>query len=201
LFDASRANAVIVAVVEPSSNMDAAEVDMVSAETTLVVAEDDATTCTLTDAVKLPDVAVTVMIRIEGSPAMLRVATAAPVASVVALVTATPPESAAKVTTTPEIKLFVELRARTVMVADAEPSDGMDVALEVAVSEAALTVVVVPVPVVPLVPVVDDVEDVELALRSASELPPQAASIKLQNRAVMDKTLRILFLIPLFAVR
>jgi hypothetical protein len=117
-----------------------------------------------------------VMVLMDESPAVERVAVAEPVASVVAWVTAMPPELAANVTTTPEIRLLAELRAKTVMVAGAEPSEGIDVTLDVAVSDAGTTVgvVVVVVVVVPVDPVVPAV--VEPEVLSEVELPPHAAS-------------------------
>ena len=106
------------------------------------------------------------MVRGVASPAVDNVAVAEPVESVVGCVTCTPPESAENVTTTPEIRSFDEFLASTVMVAVAEPSDGIELTLDIAVSEAATTggVVVpvpvpVPVPVVPVVPVVPEVPD------------------------------------------
>ena len=54
----------------------------------------------------VPAVAVTVMERSVGSPAVPRVAVASPLAPVVAVVTAKPPEVAPKVTGTPVMKLL-----------------------------------------------------------------------------------------------
>ena len=139
LLLASRASAVIVAVVEPSLRMVGELLESVSCETCEVVAEDDGTTCTCTVAVSPEAVAVTVMVRVTESPAVDSVAVAAPVASVVPCVTAMPPELAEKVTSTPEIRSLAEFRARTVMVAVVEPSDGIDVALVIAVSDEATT--------------------------------------------------------------
>jgi hypothetical protein len=75
------------------------------------------------------------MVLIVESPAVDKVALAAPVASVVACVTARPPEVAANATVTPDIRLLFASRARTVMVAVVEPSDRIDVALVIAVSD------------------------------------------------------------------
>ena len=72
-----------------------------------------------------PTVAVTVILRLVGSPAAESVAMAAPVASVVACVTVMPPDVAAKPTVTPLTKLLLLLRTRTVMVAAFELSDGI----------------------------------------------------------------------------
>jgi hypothetical protein len=107
--------------------------------TALVAADELLTTATLTVAVRPPAVAVTVMVRGLLSPAVVKVASADPVVSVVPCVTATPPELDEKVTRTPEMRSFAALRAKTVMVALAEPSAGMDDALDTAVSEAGLT--------------------------------------------------------------
>ena len=106
------------------------------------------------------------------------VAVAAPEESVVARVTAMPPELAAKETVTPEIRLFDELRANTVMVAEAEPSKGTDVMFDIAVSDVGVEVVV-PLPELPLpvlLPVADDLAAVRVS-------PPQPAKNTVQANA------------------
>jgi hypothetical protein len=82
-------------------------------------------TATGTVAVLLPAVAVTVMVRLAGSPAALKVAVAAPFALVVAWVTVKPPEVAEKLTATPDTNWFCALRTSAVMVADLLLSDGI----------------------------------------------------------------------------
>jgi hypothetical protein len=72
-----------------------------------------------------PTVAVTVMLRLVGSPAAESDAVAVPVASVVPWVTVRPPEVAAKVTGTPVTKLLLAFLTRTLIVADFELSDGI----------------------------------------------------------------------------
>jgi hypothetical protein len=175
LFEASRANAETVAVVDPSLRMDLTLLDMVRDFTALVAAEEVGTTCTLTVAVIPEAVAVTVMVLVVESPAVDRVAVADPLASVVPVTTAIPPESAENVTATPDIRSFDALRASTVMVAVAEPSEGMEVALEVAVSDEAVAVPVVPVPV-----------PVEPAPVIVWEPPPQPARTAAANQPMID---------------
>jgi hypothetical protein len=72
-----------------------------------------------------PTVAVTVMFRLVGSPAAESIAIAAPDESVVAWVTVSPPDEAAKDTGTPLTKLLLALRTRTVIVAAFELSEGI----------------------------------------------------------------------------
>jgi hypothetical protein len=144
LLAASRARAEMVAVVDPSDRMYDVLLVTTSVLTVVVDAEELATTCTWAVAVKVPAVAVTVMVLTVESPAVDNVALAAPVASVVACVTARPPEVAENATVTPGIRLLVASRARTVMVAVVEPSERMDVALVIAVSDVRVVEVVVP---------------------------------------------------------
>jgi hypothetical protein len=121
----------------------------------------------------VPAVAVTVIVRGVLSPAVDKVAVASPFVSVVACVIATPPELAENDTTTPEIRSFAELRASTVIVAVAEPSEGIDVALLIAVSEAGVWTwepLLVPLEVPLLVPPLEELSPVIVLA------PPQAAS-------------------------
>jgi hypothetical protein len=104
-------------------------------------------------------------------------------------VTATPPELAENATVTPEIKSFAEFRASTVIVAVVVPSAEMDDALDIAVSEAGVTVgvvVPVPVPVVPVPVVVDPVVLVPVSPVIDLELPPQAASTRAPTKTSID---------------
>jgi hypothetical protein len=87
--------------------------------------------------------------------------------------------------------LFDEFLARTVMVADTEPSEGMDVTLDMAVSVAGTTVAVV-VPVVPVVPVVVVPDSPVMACG----LPPHAANNAAAATQAIIRNLRIRFLIP-----
>jgi hypothetical protein len=157
---------------------------IVSDATVVVVAEAVLSTCTFTVAVSPEALAVTVMVLGVVSPAVERTAVAAPLAPVVACVTAMPPESDENVTGTLAIKLFAVLSASAVMVALADPSDGMEVALVATVSAAAVAGgVVVPVPVVPVpvvpVPVVPvPVLLVPLPPKFLLPLQPVASSIK-----------------------
>jgi len=128
LFEASRASAEMIALVEPSVRIEETPELRVSVDTAVVAAEDVETTCTLTVAVSEPDVAVTVIVRGVASPAVERVAVAAPLESVVEEITAMPPELAANVTGTSATRLWAAFRARTVMVAVVEPSEAMEVA-------------------------------------------------------------------------
>jgi hypothetical protein len=171
----------MVELVEPSLKMVAALLLKVSAATAVVWADEVASTSTLTVAVSVPEVAVTVMVRGVESPAVDRVASAAPLVSVVAWVIATPPESAANATVTPEIRSFEELRASTVMVAVAEPSEGIEVALLIAVSELAWEV---PPLLLPLLP---PLLLLLLPVRAVMLSPLQAASNNVPNKATIDK--------------
>ena len=100
-----------------------------------MVVELAGTTCTVVPLLQdPPDVAVTVIVRVVELAAVESVAVAEPVVSVVAhpllpFVTTRPPELALKQTCTPAIKLLSLFRARAVMVAVAEPSDGIVVTL------------------------------------------------------------------------
>jgi hypothetical protein len=116
--------------------MDGELLDITRDDTVVVEAEDVATTWTSMVAVRPSAVAVTVMVRGVDTPAVERVAIAEPVESVTGWVTSKPPDVDSKLTGTPAMRLFDELSASTVIVAVTEPSDGMDVALLVAVSAA-----------------------------------------------------------------
>jgi hypothetical protein len=113
------------------------------------------------------------VLRVE-SPAVDKVAVAAPTASVVACVTARPPEVAANATVTPGIRLFFVSRARTVMVAVVEPSDRMDVALVIAVSDATPAV---PVVATPTVAVPDTVPAVAVTVIDVPVATPDAVRV------------------------
>ena len=78
--------------VDPSDRIDVGEALSDNAATGL--AEPVAITCTVVDAVKSPEVAVTVMTRKLGSNPVVSVAVTAPVASVVVLLTSNAPELA-----------------------------------------------------------------------------------------------------------
>ena len=84
-----------------------------------------ATTCTATVDWSVPAVAVTLIVRSELSPAVTKVATAAPEASVVAGEPETPPEEAVKTTGMPDNKVLFPSRTNAVIVTLAEPSDGI----------------------------------------------------------------------------
>jgi hypothetical protein len=152
-----------------------------------IVTDDDpeaATTWTLTGAKRPPAAAVTTIVRSVESPAVLSVAVALPLLSVVASVTATPPEVAVNVTGTPAIRLLPGSRTSAVIVADAEPSAGMVVALVVAVTAATFAAAD---PAAPPVPLVLGNEATELPV----SLPPQAESRR-TARAMNVLDLRIL---------
>ncbi len=86
------------------------------------------------------------------------------------------------------MRSFDELRANTVMIAVVEPSEAMDVALDVAVSDAGTTVgVVVVVPVVPVVPEVPEVPVVDVAVSPVIDLdvPPQPAA-RTPSKTIID---------------
>lgn len=83
------------------------------------------TTLTGTVAVLPCAVAVTVMVRFEGSLAGLKVAVAMPVASVVAFVTTRPPELAENATVTPCTRLLLASRTNALIVAVFDPSEGI----------------------------------------------------------------------------
>ncbi len=162
-------------------------------------------TLTGTVTLLLPAVAVTVIVRSVGSPAALKVAVAAPVASVVAWVTARPPEVAAKPTVTPETNWFWALRTNAVMVALLLPSEGIcgalvttvivcaavptvTVTLPDAVPEVAVTVMAVPDVADPAVRVAVAVP-LALVVAEVTARPPALAP----NATVTPET-RLLFL-------
>jgi hypothetical protein len=188
LFDPSSASAVIVEVTEPSLSKSVTLLDKFREATAVVVAEEPETTWTCTVAVRPEAVAVTVMVLGVESPAVDRVAVAAPEELVVAVVTAMPPELAENDTSTPEIRLFDLLRARTVMVADWEPSDGMVLALLIAVRDDA--VAPVPPPLLLLPPEELPPEELPPGPESVS-LPPQAQSRAAAAHTNMIANLRI----------
>ena len=101
-----------------------------------LVTDDPETTWTAAVPVLPAAFAVTVIDRNEPSPAVDRVAVAAPLVSVVAAVTATPPDVAVKVTGTPAMRLLVESLTRAVITAVVEPSDKMLGVLVVTVTTA-----------------------------------------------------------------
>ena len=150
------------------------------------------TTWTPIEAVLALAAALTVIARNDGSPAVDSVASAEPVASVVACVTATPPEVALKVTGTPAIRLFDASRTSAVMVAVVDPSERMVGELVVRVTAATVGVTVV-VPVAPVEPVVPVVVPVVVADSPVIDfdVPPQPASTTIPNQAMIDN-LRIL---------
>jgi hypothetical protein len=121
----------------------------------------------------------------------VKVAVAAPSVPVVPVVTAMPPPAlAVNDTSTPEIRSFWALRARTVMVAELDPSRGMLLALVVAVSDVAATdvppLLVPPLDVPPLdVPPLDVPMVPPLPARSALP-PPQAASSSKLRQEMID---------------
>jgi hypothetical protein len=143
-----------------------------------------------------PVVAVTVIVVPVVAVPAVNVAVATPVLPVVACVIARSPAEAVKATVTPDTKLLFLSFAVAVMVALLLPSDAICAELDTTVTVVTPFAVVVPVPVVPVVLVVLVVMPL-----SASELPPHAAKNTLHNTAVVNNTLRILVLIPLFAAR
>ena len=77
-------------------------------------------------AVVLPTLAVTVIVRLVGSPASVSVAVAAPFASVTPpLVTVSPPDVEVNCTVAPLTKLLLASRTSAVIVAGFEPSEGI----------------------------------------------------------------------------
>jgi hypothetical protein len=99
------------------------------------------TTCTVAVAVLAPAVAVTVIVRSVGSPAVLSVAVAAPETSDVAEAGATPPEVALKDTGTLSRRALLASRTYAVIVAELDPSDGMVEVLETSVNAATVATV------------------------------------------------------------
>jgi hypothetical protein len=168
--------------------MDGELLDITSDDTVLVDAVDVATTWTLTVAVRPAAVAVTVMVRGAELPAVDSVATAAPLELVTALVIAIPPEVASNVTGTPLMRLFDELSASTVIVADTDPSEGMEVALLVAVSAAGTAATLPPLlllpPLLPLLlpPLLLPPMDWPVIVLP----PPQPASRATQMQAIVE---------------
>jgi hypothetical protein len=118
------------------------------------------------------------MVRSELSPAVTSVAVAAPLESVTAGEPETPPDDAVNVTGTPAISVLEVSRTNAVIVALADPSEGIVAVLVVAVTTAAATEPPPPVPVpVPPLPVAPGAN----ALPSGSLPPPQAASSSVAN--------------------
>jgi hypothetical protein len=140
-----------------------------------------------------PVVAVTVIVVPVVAVPAVNVAVATPVLPVVACVIARSPAEAVKATVTPDTKLLFLSFAVAVMVALLLPSEAICATLDTTVTVVTPFVVVVPVVVVVVVVVVMPL--------SASELPPHADKSTLHNTAVINNTLRILVLIPLFAAR
>jgi hypothetical protein len=183
----SRTNAVIVALADPSDGI------VGTLLTTLIAAAaaalDTPVTWTATVDFRPPEVAVTVIVRGVGSPAVERVAFAAPLLSVVPLPTAMPPEDAENVTATPEIRLFDASRASTVMAAVVEPSDRIDCALLVAVMDAAVAVVPPPPGVVPLH---DEAVAAPPVTRPQPLSPPQPLRARVtKKRAIIEASVRM----------
>ena len=143
-----------------------------------------ATTCTGTVATLPLAVAVTVIVRNDESPAVVSVASAEPEVSVVACVTATPPDVAVNVTGTPAIRLFVASRTNAVIVAELEPSDRMLGVLVVTVTTATVGPVVPPPPPPPVEP--------QLANEVQLLLPPPHAARARAAKAENQRSLRIL---------
>jgi hypothetical protein len=102
---------------------------------------DDAGATSTSVAELIPAVeAVTVIVRVVLSPAVLSVATAWPLLSVTPRVTSKPPEFAVNDTGTPGNSKLLASRAIATIVASADPSEGMEVELVTSVSAATVVV-------------------------------------------------------------
>jgi hypothetical protein len=138
-----------------------------------------------TDADIVPAVAVTVMVRLLGSPAVFSIAVAWPLALVTAVVTASPPDVELKTTGIPVRKLLSASRTKAVIVALAELLDGIWGRL--VTTEIAATVAVVPLLLLLLL---------LLEERVANELvplPPQPAAATNAAAMRIHPSFRIVF--------